>query len=236
MNTVRFERGIAGAARATGTTIVIDTFRAFTTAAVLMDRGVDRIYLVDALDEARRLARSTGALLCGEDGGRRPAGFDLSNSPVEAAQRADLVGSTIVQRTSAGTRSVVAAIRAGANPVYAASLVVASATSTVAGVKPPVTIVAAGLHGTEPTEEDDLTAAFIADTIAGRRPDPLTADTIRSCDRAVTLAQAPWANPGDPGLAADLDRFAFAMRAHTTRKGPIELRRVDIRRDGEAGE
>jgi 2-phosphosulfolactate phosphatase len=44
----------------------------------------------------------------GEDHGLRPDGFDLPNSPVEVAA-ADLRGRSVVQRTSAGTRGVVAA-------------------------------------------------------------------------------------------------------------------------------
>lgn len=227
MKKVAFALGIAGAIQASGTTIVIDTFRAFTTAAVLMNAGVGTIYLAESIEEARELARSTGGLLCGEEQGRRPPGFDLSNSPFEASVRNDLAGSTIVHRTSAGTRSVVGALRAGATPVYAASLVVASATSEIAGVDPPVTIVSAGLHGTEPAEEDDLTAAFIAARIANVSPDPSTGERIRTCDRAMTLASASWAHPEDVEIAADVDRFPFGLQAIEDSAGRISLLRID---------
>ena len=42
MTTVTHVHGIAGAAQATGAAIVIDTFRAFTTAAVLFDASISR--------------------------------------------------------------------------------------------------------------------------------------------------------------------------------------------------
>jgi len=226
MEKVRFGTGIAEAAQATGTTIVIDTFRAFTTAAVLFEAGVETVYLSETLDQARALARAVGGLLCGEDDGRRPPDFDLSNSPHEAAMRTDLGGATIVQRTSAGTRSVVAALRAGAHPVYAASLVVASATAAVVSRDPEITIISSGLHGTEPAVEDDLTAALIADRIMGSIPDPQIGQRIRSCDRAMTLASAPWANPGDVDIASATDKYSFAMEAFRDGAGRVQLRRL----------
>lgn len=222
-----FGMGIAGASEATGTTIVIDTFRAFTTAAVLFEAGVGSVYLAESLDEARRLAAALGGLLCGEDDGRCPPDFDLSNSPYEASLRDDLAGATVIQRTSSGTRSVVAALRAGACPVFAASLVVATATATAAGDQDDVTIIAAGLHGTEPADEDELTARFIADTIGGSTPDARTAERIRTCDRAVTLLQAPWAHPCDVDIASDLDRYTFAMAAVTDGGERVQLVRMD---------
>jgi len=223
MDRVTFGTGIADAAQATGTTIVIDTFRAFTTAAVLFAAGVDTLYLAESLDEARQLAHAVGGFLCGEDNGSRPPDFDLSNSPLEASLRDDLAGATIVQRTSSGTRSVVAALRAGAQPVYAASLVVATATATAARVNGPVTIISSGLHGTEPAEEDDLTATFIADLITGSTADPLTGQRIRTCDRALTLARAPWAHAGDVDIAAEPDRYPFAMEAIVDGVGQVQL-------------
>lgn len=223
MDRVTFGTGIDGASLATGTTVVIDTFRAFTTAAVLFAAGVDTLYLAESLDEARHLSRTVGGLLCGEDNGRRPPDFDLSNSPYEASTRDDISGATVVQRTSAGTRSVVAALRAGARPVYAASLVVATATASAASANAPVTIISSGLHGTESAEEDDLTASFIAHTIAGSIPDPQTAERIRTCDRALTLIRAPWAHAGDVEIAAETDRYPFSMEAVRDGAGLVQL-------------
>ncbi|MGI9529038.1 MAG: 2-phosphosulfolactate phosphatase [Acidimicrobiia bacterium] len=227
MATATFGMGIDGASKASGTTVVIDTFRAFTTAAVLFDAGIDRLYLAATLDEARQLAGPVRGLLCGEDDGRRPPDFELSNSPYEASVRVDLAGKTVVQRTSSGTRSVVAALRAGAQPVFAASFVVASATAAAASGGDGVTIISAGLRGTEPAEEDDLTARFIANTIDRSTPDIRTAERIRTCDRAVTLMQASWAHPGDVDIAADLDRYPFAMEAVIDANGQVQLVRSD---------
>src|SRR5689334_19053048 len=103
-----------------GTVVVIDVLRAFTTAAYAFGAGAHEIWLVAGVDEALGLAdRLPGSLVMGEDGGRRPEGFDLSNSPV-GAWRADLAGRTLVQRTSAGTQGVVAA--RAAERLFVASL------------------------------------------------------------------------------------------------------------------
>ena len=70
---------LAGTHGISGPAIVIDTFRAFTTAAFLLDRGVDRIVLAETLDEARERSISiANSILCGEEGGRRPDDFDLA--------------------------------------------------------------------------------------------------------------------------------------------------------------
>ena len=223
MTSVHRSTGIAGAATSSGPTAVIDTFRAFTTAAVLFDQGVERLALVIDLDDARALADDLAALTCGEELGRKPPDFDLSNSPAEALTRGDLTGRTIVQRTSAGTRSVVAALDAGAAPVYAASLVVASATAEALASFEAVTIVSAGLHGTEPSEEDDLTADHIAAVLAGAEPPADIATRIADSDRAEALRRAPWAGPADVDLASTLDHYDFAMRALRTPDGHVEL-------------
>ena len=47
-----------------GPTVVIDTFRAFSTAAYLVDSGVDHIVLAETLDEARTRARAITIRSC----------------------------------------------------------------------------------------------------------------------------------------------------------------------------
>ena len=63
------------------------------------DRGTDTLAFKDA---------HRGTIALGEHGGLRPDGFDYPNSPA-IVSRLDLAGRTLVQRTSAGTRGVVAA-------------------------------------------------------------------------------------------------------------------------------
>src|SRR5690606_13669462 len=106
-----------------GAVVVVDVIRAFTTAAYAFAAGARAIHLVDSVEEALTFARENpGTLAMGEDGGRKPAGFDLPNSPV-LVSTCDLEGRTLVQRTSAGTRGVIAA--KSATRLWCASLVCA---------------------------------------------------------------------------------------------------------------
>jgi 2-phosphosulfolactate phosphatase len=223
---------IEGAAKATGAVAVVDTFRAYSTAAYLFDRGLARLILTSTLDEARTLSTTIpGSLLCGEDEGRRPADFDLGNSPGGVQARDDLHGKTVVLRTSAGTRCLLAAFDNGARPVFAASLVVASATARALAASATATIVASGWGGTKPADEDESTADLIAASIRdpGAAPAQRTAlvEQIRAGPGARRLRAAEWAHGDDLALCLDIDAFPFAMRA-VQRRGAVELERVEI--------
>lgn len=83
-------------------------FRAFTTAAVALARGAEKIILTAEPEEALALrAAGVGELCLGEVGGIRPPGFDFGNSPFELSQ-ADVAGKTLIQSTRAGTVGVCA--------------------------------------------------------------------------------------------------------------------------------
>lgn len=205
---------VEGADGVSGPTVVIDTFRAFSTAAYLINNGVDHIVLAETLDEARSRAASVpNSVLCGEDGGRKPEDFDLGNSPVEAAAYPNLAGRTVVMRTSSGTRTVVRALRSGAEPVYAASLVVAGSTAAAVRDLARVTIIASGLAGISIADEDEETAGLISDRILGRADDPLRIDRIRKGEGTARLRSSSWINPVDLTHCLDVDRFRFALHA-----------------------
>lgn len=219
--------GLAGAAQASGPTVVIDTFRAFTACAFAIAGGIDRIVLAAELDEARHIAaRLPGALLGGEERGIRPDDFDVGNSPGEFRDLGDLRGRTLVHRTSAGTRCARAALDAGAVPLWAASLVVAGATFRAIADRDLVTVVPSGRYGTDHAPEDDAVADYFAAELAGTLDAGAIAAAVAATDRAHELAAAPWVHPDDLELCLDVDRFDFAMEV--VRAGDlVELRRFD---------
>jgi 2-phosphosulfolactate phosphatase len=117
---------IEGAARITsGTAVIIDVLRAYTTAAWAFALGAERIVLTDDVDEALVLKALVPRALAMKDSHPLP-GFELSNSPVEL-QTHDLHGRTIVQRTTHGTVGAVAAKQA--ERLYCASFLTAAATA-----------------------------------------------------------------------------------------------------------
>lgn len=206
---------LEGARRAEGATVVIDVFRAFTTAAFTLAAGVERLVLAEELDEARRLAGRLGARTIGEEEGHRPEDFDFGNSPAEVL-RAELRGETVVQRSSAGTRAVRAALANGAGPVLAASLVVAKATAAVLAEEEEVLLVPAGRFGREQAAEDEACADYL-EALLGRAETDRPALVEQAFDaeggRRLRDPATVWADPADLGLCLALDLFDFAMRA-----------------------
>src|SRR5258708_38228366 len=109
---IKIDSLLSGAQEAEGTVIIVDVFRAFTTAAVAFCRGAAAIILVAEVEEALGLRRrGIGDLCMGEVDGKRPEGFDFGNSPFELSQ-AKVNGLTLIQSTRAGTVGVNAARKA----------------------------------------------------------------------------------------------------------------------------
>jgi 2-phosphosulfolactate phosphatase len=91
------------AARWTDTTsVLVDVLRASTSITTMLERGCTYVVPVGTEAAARKLARSHGLLLTGEQGGLPPRGFDFGNSPAEFAAH-DLSGRAAVMVTSNGT-------------------------------------------------------------------------------------------------------------------------------------
>jgi 2-phosphosulfolactate phosphatase len=207
-----------GARDAVGTAVIIDVFRAFTTAAVALSRGASRIIMVDSLECALALrASGTGDLCIGERHGAKPAEFDFGNSPAELTH-ADVAGKTLIQTTTNGTAGVNEAH--AAERVYAASFVTAEATvqAILRDAPTMVTLVAMGRAGSTRADEDELCALYLRSRLEGRQPDIAAL-------RALLATMAPPPNPrllasGDFDLAdrdiathVDLVRFAILVRS-----------------------
>jgi 2-phosphosulfolactate phosphatase len=168
---IRIASFVAGAAAAVGTVVIIDVFRAFTTAAIALTRGASRIIMVDELEKALHL-RATGAgdYCVGERNGAKPERFDFGNSPAEL-MRAHVSGKTLIQSTSNGTAGIQAAARA--ERLYAGAFVTAEATVRAILRERPavVTLVAMGREGNIRADEDELCALYLRSRLEGRRAD-----------------------------------------------------------------
>jgi 2-phosphosulfolactate phosphatase len=196
---------------ATGTVIVIDVLRAFSTAAYALQRGVTSICLVSGVQEALDLKTlNPDWLVMGEVQGLPPAGFDLGNSPTQLLER-DLSGRTMVQRTSAGTQGVV--LTAKAEVLLAASFVVAGATVRYA-LKTNPTRVTFVLTGGANCAEDLACADYLSERFNGRMPDsaPFIRRVFAAEDAARHLDPAQPEFPrSDLDYCTRIDAFPFAM-------------------------
>ena len=161
MTAIRRHRLLSGARDARGLAVVIDVFRAFTTAAYAFDRGASEVVLVGSVEDAFALRRRwPDALIMGEVDGRRVEGFDFGNSP-SAIARASLRGRRLIQRTSAGTQGVLAAERA--DEIVLGSFVCAGAIVRHVRARRPalVSLVAMGVGAAHPALEDEACADLL---------------------------------------------------------------------------
>ena len=206
---------LEGARRAKGTVVIVDVFRAFTTAAVALSGGAEKIVLVAEVEEALAMRdRGIGSVCMGEVGGMRPDGFDFGNSPFDLS-RADVEGKTIIQSTRAGTVGMAAASLA--DRLYGGSFAVASATVAAVRQHQPstVTIVAMGSEGRVRADEDEQCALFLKNLFEGRRPDHASVVGLVN----VGAEAQKYGDPSRPhfpiedrDMALEIDSHGFAIR------------------------
>ncbi len=125
------------------TAIVIDVVRATSCVVEALANGAAEVRPAVSVEEARSV-RTPGALLCGERGGLRIAGFDLGNSPREFEAGA-VAGRRLVMTTTNGTRALAAA-RGARRIVVAACMNLAAVARRVRDDR-SVVIVCAGKAG-----------------------------------------------------------------------------------------
>ena len=205
---IRIHSLLEGARAARGTAVIIDVFRAYTTAAVAFSRGAEKIILVAEVAEALELReRGAGSLCVGEVDGIRPEGFDFGNSPFELSE-ADV---------------------AGASRIYVCSFAIASATAraVLADAPDTVSIVAMGDKGRARTDEDELCALYLRNLLEGRASDhKAIRSLVESSAHAANFGDPskPWYYPMDMEMALRVDSYPFAIRV--AREGGLLIARV----------
>jgi 2-phosphosulfolactate phosphatase len=153
------ERGAQTAARKGAAVVVVDTFRASTTIAVLVSKGA-RVVPVASIEEAASYA---GADYCiGERGSANVHGFDFGNSPTEIKTTELEKGATVVLSTTNGTRIVEAA--SGAPAILTGAFVNAHAVadelaSRAYGVR--FAVVGCGWEGRRASEDESAAGAIL---------------------------------------------------------------------------
>jgi 2-phosphosulfolactate phosphatase len=197
------------ARQARGTVVVIDVLRSFTVSAYALDGGARECLLVPTVAEARALRdKIPGSLISAEEEALPVQGIRISNSPTQI-RAAHLEGHTLIQRSSAGT--TVMAVIESADGLFAASLVVASATVRACMAHHPqvLTLIASADH-----PEDHACAAYLEALIRGEEPDlDRLLQPLRDSERYARAIRGDWPGfpPSDVELSLAVDRFDFAM-------------------------
>ena len=153
------ESGARTAARAGSAVVVVDTFRASTTVAVLVSKGAG-VVPVASIEKARSYAGAD--FRAGERGSAKVAGFDFGNSPTEIVAAEIPPGSTVVLSTTNGTRVVEAG--RGAPHIHTGAFVNASslADELAAGsCGPSVVVVGCGWEGRRASEDEAAAGAIL---------------------------------------------------------------------------
>lgn len=204
---------------ATDTVVVIDVWRAFTTAAFAFAVGARDIIPAGAVEKVWTLSEQfPGALVMGAEvklGGPPAKGFDLGNSPAALIGR-DLGGQRIIHCTPNGTRGIVRSVQA--ETLLASSFVCAGATVRYIKCHSPARVT---FVSTEPEGEDRACAEYMAALLRDETPDVAAVlsdiHATASQDMRAYVARGTWTEARGARLRADLDcclsldRFDFVM-------------------------
>ena len=204
-----------GAKQAKGLTVVIDVFRAFSTACYVFAAGAEKIIPVEHVEEAFYLKKVfPDVVMLGERFERKVPGFDFGNSPTHI-MNLDFAGKTIVMTTSSGTKGIANATLA--DEIITGSFVNASAIIRYIRQKNPAvaSLVCMGYEGRYPTQEDTFLAEYVRDKLLGIEPDfgkMKQMLTVGDGARLLDPANHEWSPSSDFELCLDPNRFDFILK------------------------
>lgn len=222
---------INGAKEATGITVIIDVFRAFTVEAYLINNKAYKLFPVGDMNIAYSYKeKNNNCILIGERQGKMLQGFDYGNSPSQIKD-IDFLGKTIIHTTSAGTQGIANAINA--TEILTGSLVNAKAIAEYikkSNAK-DVSLVCMGLRGKLQTEEDNLCAYYIKSMLEGK-----TIDIRDEIQKLKTTSGAKFFDKNqqdvfpeeDFYLCTEVDKFKFVLKVEKDGNGLNYIRRIDM--------
>lgn len=221
---------LEGARKSKGLTVIIDVFRAFSTACYAFGGGIKCVFPVGDLNLAYEMKKQNPEfILVGERHEKKPEGFDFGNSPSQLL-KGNLNGRSMVHTTSSGTQGIANAKHA--TEILTGSFVNANAIVNYIRLKNPeeVSLVCMGYSCQYPTDEDTLLAVYIKNELEGIPNDfHAMVEQIRKGDGARFFApeKQEWAPVEDFDLCLSLNRFNFVLKVEQE-NGVNHLRRIDV--------
>ena len=223
---------LEGAAKAEGLTVIIDVFRAYTTAVYLFANGAEEIFVVSKVETAKKLKEKLdNPVLVGERKGIKVKSFDYNNSPYFISQH-NFGGKKIILSTSAGTKGIIAA--ENADEIITGSFVNIKAAAEYIKEKRPelVSLVAMGNNGATEADEDNLYAEELERILKGEQP--LTETEIRkrlrspAGDRFFTEADQSEMPQEDFEYSLKVNKFDFVIKAEKVKSDIYQLKRKEV--------
>lgn len=196
---------IEGAKKAKGVVVIIDIFRAFSTASYILGNGADKIVAVRTAKQAFELKKKNPKyILIGENRGIKIKGFDFGNSPAKI-NKINFSGKTIVHRTSNGTQGIVNA--KNASEIILGSFTTAGAIEEYLKKTNPetVTLIPIGNSNRRKNSEDWLYAEYLESKIKGKKKN---FNEIRE-----EIGKSESVSRKDFEYCLALDKFSFVMEA-----------------------
>lgn len=187
---IKIFAGVEGAQQARGIVVIIDVLRAASVASYLLEKGVTKIIPVATAAEAfASKNKNPDIILVGENNGLQIAGFDIGNTPLAISKRNDLLGKTVVHRSSTGTQGIV-------NATLASEIIFGSFVSVVPIIEhlrknldKEITLVPMY------APEDELCAQHIKSVLSGQKP--LNMNEIKQQLSQVDWLQNSFLNPNN---------------------------------------
>ncbi len=223
---------IEGAKQATGLTVIIDVFRAFTVEAYLVNNGVEKLIPVGDKQIAYDYKEKyKDCILIGERRGIMLEGFDYGNSPTQI-EKIDFSGKTVVHTTSSGTQGIANA--KNAKEILTGSLVNAKAIAEYIKMQNPedVSLVCMGNGGESEAREDTLCAEYIKSLLEGK-----DLNLNYEIENLKNIAGKRFFDPKlqdifperDFYLATELNKFNFVLKLEKDNEGMNYIKRIDVK-------
>lgn len=223
---------IEGAKQATGLTVIIDVFRAFTVEAYLVNNGVEKLIPVGDKQIAYDYKEKyKDCILIGERRGIMLEGFDYGNSPTQI-EKIDFSGKTVVHTTSSGTQGIANA--KNTKEILTGSLVNAKAIAEYIKMQNPedVSLVCMGNGGESEAREDTLCAEYIKSLLEGK-----DLNLNYEIENLKNIAGKRFFDPKlqdifperDFYLATELNKFNFVLKLEKDNEGMNYIKRIDVK-------
>lgn len=218
---------VEGAKKATGSVVIIDVFRAFTTECYAFYMGAKEVRPIGSVEDALSLkTKHNDYILVAERGGVKLEGADYGNSPTDMLN-ASLQDKTLIHSTHAGTQGIVNA--KNADEILTGALVNAKAIAKYLQNKDEVSIVCMGYEATSKTDEDTICAEYIKALLLGEEYD---ADMIRqrlfNSPASIRFLDPDISHSprSDWEFCTDINRFDFVIKASYNSDGKLVLKPI----------
>lgn len=220
---------VEGAKEATGITVIIDVFRAFTVEAYLMNNGAEKLIPVGDKQIAYEYKnQNNNCILIGERKGKILPNFDYGNSPSQI-ENVDFSGKTIMHTTSNGTQGIANA--KNASEILTGSLVNAKAIAKYIKQKNPEEVSLVSMGSGVQTEEDNLCAYYIKSILENKEIDlEKEIESLKETSGAKFFdkSQQDVFPEQDFYLSTEVDKFNFVLKVIKPVEGFNYIEKIDV--------